>query len=203
MLLSFLCLIIIFQLYFVPVNVNGTELSFLSTVFLLLSLLFLFFYSFSLVFPSNVDLLSLSCSCFSTIFSSFPVTVNGKDLSLFLSTVCCSCLFCFCLSVVFNLFSCQMFLSFLYLVLIFLLYSVPVTLNGTVLFLLCQHIFDLEEGTIFLFLYILLLYFFVMYFCSAYIVIFCCFYSSFLAWFSSDHIFLFLASITCTLFVVL
>ena len=99
-------------------------------LFLLLSLLFLFFYSFSLVFPSNVALLSLSCSCFSTIFCSFPVTVNGKDLSLSLSTVCCSCLFCFCLSVVFNLFSCQMFLSFLYLVLIFLLYSVPVTLNG-------------------------------------------------------------------------
>ena len=85
----------------------------------------------------------LYCSFFLLYF--VPVTVNGTVFSLFLmSTVFCSCLFRFCFSIVFLLFSCQLLLSFFCLVLFFLPYFVPVTVNGKVLSLFCQSFWPLS-----------------------------------------------------------
>ena len=90
-----------------------------------LSFSFSFLYSFSLVFLSNVPLISLSC-CFSTIFCS--CYCKWYSFVSFLSFVLALVSFVS----VFLLFSCQMFPSFLCLVVVFLLYFVPVpiTVNG-------------------------------------------------------------------------
>ena len=67
------------------------------------------------------------------------------------------CPFRFCFSIVFFR---QMLLSFLCLVLVFLLCFVPVTVNATILSIFCQRFLYLKVGTVvILFRDILLLYF--------------------------------------------
>ena len=82
----------------------------------------------------------LSFLCFVLIFLLYfaPVPANGTSFASFCQLFFRSCPFCFCSSIVFLLFSCQIMLSFLWFVLIFLLYFVPVTINSTVLSLFCQ-----------------------------------------------------------------
>ena len=66
MLNSFLCLVLVFLLYFVSVTVNSRVSSLFCQLFWPLFLSFLFLS----VFLSNVALISLSCSCFSITFRS-------------------------------------------------------------------------------------------------------------------------------------
>ena len=100
-------------------------------------LLFLFLCSFSLVLLSNVVLISLSWSCFSTIFCS--CCCKWYSFVSFCPPFICSSLLLLTISLwFFFLFSCQILLSFLCLVIIFLLYFAPVAVNSTVFSLFCQ-----------------------------------------------------------------
>ena len=111
-------------------------------------------------------------SHFSALFLFFiqfiPVTVNGEVLPLFVNFFW-SGPFCFFSSTVFLLFSCQMLNSFLCLVLVFLLYFVPVTVNSRVSSLFCQLFWPL-------FLSFLFLSFFPIKRCSYFSVLFLFFY---------------------------